>query len=91
MTNIFSIINSLLIVLLGLFASCTTLFYNDAPEVWQLGFQDSASPVFSGLIELHNKIGFFLIVISLSVFWVLFALNYYYNSSRNPIAYKYLT
>lgn len=65
--------------------------HNDAAQPWQLGFQDSASPVFSGLIELHNKIGFFLIVISLSVFWVLFALNYYYDSSRNPIAYKYLT
>ena len=65
--------------------------YNDAAQPWQFGFQDSASPVFSGLLELHNKIGFFLIVISLSVFWVLFALNYYYNSSKNPIAYKYLT
>jgi cytochrome c oxidase subunit 2 len=42
--------------------------HNDAAEPWQLGFQDSASPVFSGLVELHNKIGFFLIVISLSVF-----------------------
>jgi cytochrome c oxidase subunit 2 len=41
---------------------------NDAAQPWQLGFQDSASPAFSGLVELHNKIGFFLIVISLSVF-----------------------
>jgi cytochrome c oxidase subunit 2 len=65
--------------------------YNDAAQPWQLGFQDSASPVFSGLLELHNKIGFFLIVISFSVFWVLFALSYYYNSNKNPIAYKYLT
>ena len=65
--------------------------HNDAAEPWQMGFQDSASPVFSGLVELHNKIGFFLIVISLSVFWVLFSLNYYYSSSNNPIAYKYLT
>jgi cytochrome c oxidase subunit 2 len=65
--------------------------FNDAAQPWQLGFQDSASPVFSGLVELHNKIGFFLIVISVSVFWVLFALTYYYNSNKNPIAYKYLT
>jgi len=64
---------------------------NDAAQPWQLGFQDSASPAFAGLIELHNKIGFFLIVISLSVFWVLFAMNYYYNSNKNPIAHKYLT
>jgi hypothetical protein len=33
--------------------------HNDAAEPWQLGFQDSASPAFSGLVELHNKIGFF--------------------------------
>lgn len=64
---------------------------NDAAQPWQLGFQDSASPAFAGLIELHNTIGFFLIVISLSVFWVMFAINYYYNSNSNPIAYKYLT
>jgi len=64
---------------------------NDAAQPWQLGFQDSASPAFAGLIELHNIIGFFLIVISLSVFWVLFAINYYYNSNKNPIAHKYIT
>jgi len=65
--------------------------HNDAAEPWQLGFQDSASPALTGIVELHNKIGFFLIVISLSVFWVLLALNNTYNSSKNPIAYKYLT
>jgi len=49
--------------------------YNDAAQPWQLGFQDSASPVFSGLVELHNKIGFFLIVISLSVFLSAFCIK----------------
>jgi cytochrome c oxidase subunit 2 len=65
--------------------------FNDAPQPWQLGFQDSAAPGFTGLVTLHNTIGFYLIVISVSVFWVLFSLIYYYNSNNNLIAHKYLT
>lgn len=64
--------------------------FNDAAQPWQLGFQDSAAPGFTGLTTLHNEIGFFLIVISFAVFWVLFSIVYYYNSNSNPIAYKYL-
>lgn len=29
---------------------------NDAPQPWQLGFQDSAAPGFTGIVELHNTI-----------------------------------
>lgn len=65
--------------------------FNDAPAPWQLGFQDSATPGFTGLVTLHNTIGFYLIVISFSVFWVLFSIIYYYSSNKNPIAHKYLT
>lgn len=64
--------------------------YSDIAEPWQLGFQDSAAPGFTGLVTLHNNIGFFLIVIGTLVFWVLFSIMYYYNSTRNPISYKYL-
>src|SRR6201985_3152230 len=67
------------------------LIFNDAPQPWQLGFQDSAAPGFTGLVTLHNTIGFYLILISVAVSWVLFSLIYYYNSKNNPIAYKYLT
>jgi cytochrome c oxidase subunit 2 len=64
---------------------------NDAPQPWQLGFQDSAAPGFTGLVTLHNTIGFYLIVISISVFWVLFSTIYSYSEKKNPIAHKYLT
>src|SRR5882757_4791031 len=77
-----------------IFASLTNLIstiYSDAAQPWQLGFQDSAAPGFTGLVTLHNTIGFYLIVISLAVFWVLFTLMYYFDSSRNAIAHKYLT
>lgn len=66
------------------------IILNDAAEPWQLGFQDSAAPGFTGLVTLHNSIGFYLIVIGLAVFWVLFSIIYYYNNKKNPIAHKYL-
>jgi len=71
--------------------SIFNIILNDVAEPWQLGFQDSAAPGFTGLVTLHNTIGFYLIVISFSVFWVLFSLIYYYNYNKNPIAHKYLT
>lgn len=65
--------------------------FNDAAQPWQLGFQDTAAPGFTGLVTLHNTIGFYLIVISFAVFWVLFSIIYNYSSNKNPIPYKYLT
>lgn len=64
--------------------------FNDAPHPWQLGFQDSAAPGFSGIVELHNTIFFFLVVISVGVFWTLGSIIFYYNIKRSPIVHKYL-
>ena len=64
--------------------------FNDAPHPWQFGFQDSAAPGFTGIIELHNTIFFYLVVISVGVFWVLASIIYYYNSSKSAIVHKYL-
>jgi len=69
----------------------TLLIFNDAPQPWQFGFQDSAAPAFTGLVSLHNTVGFYLIIISLAVFWVFFSLIYCYGSKNHPIAHKYLT
>jgi len=69
----------------------TFTIFSDAPQPWQLGFQDSAAPAFTGLVSLHNTIGFYLIIISLAVFWVFFSLITSYGSQNNPIAHKYLT
>ncbi len=73
------------------FISIFNNIFNDAPQPWQLGFQDSAAPSYTGIVTLHNTVGFYLIVISLAVFWALFSIIYYYNSTKNPIAHKYLT
>ena len=64
--------------------------FNDAPQPWQLGFQDSATPGFSGIVELHNTIFFYLVVICVAVFWLLGSIMHYYSSNNNPIIHKYL-
>ena len=66
-----------------------TLF-NDAPHPWQIGFQDSAAPGFTGIVELHNTIFFYLVVISVGVCWALTSTMYYYSSSSNKLVHKYL-
>ena len=75
MLNYFSIFNTI---------------YNDAPQPWQLGFQDSAAPGFTGIVELHNTIFFYLVVICVSVFWVIGSISYYFNNNSSPIVHKYL-
>lgn len=68
----------------------SSTIFNDAPHVWQYGFQDSAAPAFTGIVTLHNTIGFYLIVLCFIVFWALTSVVFYFGSNRNPIAYKYL-
>nr|QBL02055.1 cytochrome c oxidase subunit 2 [Phlebopus portentosus] len=63
---------------------------NDAPQPWQIGFQDSASPAFTGIVELHNTIFFYLIIICVGVFWALASIMYNYNYNTSPIVHKYL-
>ena len=70
--------------------SMFNIIFNDAPQPWQIGFQDSAAPGFTGIVELHNTIFFYLVVIFVGVFWVLCSIIYYYNSKKSPIVHKYL-
>jgi cytochrome c oxidase subunit 2 len=46
--------------------------YADAPEVWQLGLQDPASPAVEGMIFFHDYLFLFLIIIGVFVFWMLY-------------------
>ena len=66
------------------------IILNDVPQPWQLGFQDSAAPGFTGIIELHNTLFFYLIVVVVGVFWALGSVMYYYNSKSWPFTHKYL-
>lgn len=64
------------------------LILADAPEPWQYGFQDPATPVMEGIVDLHHDICFFLIVILVFVLWMLSRTLFYFNQSRNPIPEK---
>ena len=62
--------------------------FNDAPEAWQLGFQDPATPIMQGIIDLHHDIMFFLIVILVFVVWMLTRTLYHFHYKKNPIPEK---
>lgn len=62
---------------------------NDAPEPWQLSFQDGASPSFEGIVELHDQIMFYLVIILFGVSWILYSVILNFGYSKNKIVYKY--
>lgn len=61
---------------------------NDVPTPYGFYFQDSATPNQEGILELHDNIMFYLVVILGLVSWILFSIVITY--SKNPIAYKYI-
>jgi len=62
--------------------------YLDSPEDWQIGFQDPASPIMQGIIELHHDLFFFLIIVLSFVFWLLFKILFTFNSISNRVITK---
>jgi len=75
--------------------SVCSLFLNniehcDAPRPWGIYFQDSATPQMEGLVELHDNIMFYLVIILFSVGWVLFSIIRNFINTKSPISHKYL-
>ena len=64
--------------------------FNDAPQPWQIGFQDSGAPGFTGIVELHNTLFFYIVLICVGVFWLIGSVIYNFSNKNNPIAHKYL-
>ena len=62
----------------------------DAPTPWGIYFQDSATPQMEGLIELHDNIMYYLIMILFSVGWILFSIVRNYNNKSSSFSHKYL-
>lgn len=60
----------------------------DAPRPWGMYFQDTASPQMEALVELHDNIMFYLVIILFGVGWILVSLIR--NYVRNKISNKYL-
>jgi len=64
--------------------------FSDAPLAWGLYFQDGASPSLEGIVDLHNRIMFYLVVILFGVTWVLLSIMWNFNKSNNKLVYRYL-
>lgn len=62
----------------------------DAPRAWGVYFQDCASPQMEALVELHDNIMFYLVIILFSVGWILISIIKNYVNSKSPISNKYL-
>jgi cytochrome c oxidase subunit 2 len=60
----------------------------DAPEPWQLSFQDPATPVAQGIQSLHHDIFFILLVILGFVLWMLGRTVFHFNEDVNTIPSK---
>lgn len=60
----------------------------DSAEPWQTGFQDAATPVMEGIINLHNDIMFFLVVVGIFTGWMLFKACIGYEESVSVVPSK---
>lgn len=72
-----------LIAILSLFFFSSNITLNDASSPWQLGFQDPATPIMEGIINFHNHIMFFLVVIGFFVMWLLGRCLMLYSEDTN--------
>jgi hypothetical protein len=60
----------------------------DAPERWQLGFQDPATATMQGIVDLHNDITFFMVIISALVIYLGNKIVYKFHYTRQPMPEK---
>ena len=64
------------------------LAFLDAPEVWQFGFQDPATPIAQGIQDFHNDVCFFMVVILTFVLWMLGRTIWHFDAFKNPVPSK---
>jgi cytochrome c oxidase subunit 2 len=63
----------------------TSLFFMDAAEPWQYGFQDPGTHVMEGIINFHHDIMFFLIIIVVAVGYIMTRIVQHYGEDVNPV------
>nr|YP_009316517.1 cytochrome c oxidase subunit 2 [Kappaphycus alvarezii]AOV83600.1 cytochrome c oxidase subunit 2 [Kappaphycus alvarezii] len=76
MNNIFGVI---LIIILN----PIIFVHADVAENWQLGFQDPATPIMEGIVNLHHDLMFFLCIISIFVSWMLGRTLWHFERKQN--------
>lgn len=63
----------------------------DAPRPWGVYFQDSASPQMEALVELHDNIMFYLVIILYAVGWMLISIIVKFAVTKSAISNKYVS
>jgi cytochrome c oxidase subunit II len=62
----------------------------DIPMPWGIYFQDSATPQMEGLVELHDNIMYYLVIILFGVAWIMLSIVRNFIQTKSPISHKYL-
>jgi cytochrome c oxidase subunit 2 len=58
----------------SLISSLSFFKRGDVPLAWGLYFQDGASPSFEGIVDLHNRVMFYLVIILFGVSWIMLSI-----------------
>ena len=69
------------IIIVEIILIVVTVSHSDAPYQWQMGFQDPATPVMEGIIDFHNHLMFFVVLVVTLVCWVLYEVLNRYTAS----------
>ena len=85
-----TVLISLTVIFIALGDKLFNINYCDSPTPWGLYFQDSATPQMEGLVELHDNILFYLVIILFGVGWILLSIIRNYVNTESPISHKYL-
>lgn len=60
------------------------VFLSDCAEAWQCGFQDAATPVMEGIINLHHDLMFFILFIFFFVLVAMVRTIFFFNETSSP-------
>jgi cytochrome c oxidase subunit II len=58
--------------------------FADKPQEWEWGFQEPATPVMEAVVQLHDKLLWIIIIISIFVLGLLVYVMVRFNEKRNP-------
>ena len=58
---------------------------NDASSPWQLSFQDPATSIMENIIQLHNDIMFYIVLIVILVFWLLARVLILFTNNKKAV------
>ena len=62
----------------------------DAPRPWGIYFQDSGTPQMEGLVELHDNILFYLVIILFAVMWILISILRMNKNNGASISHRFI-